>query len=117
MLRASAHGLHGGPHVFVRGNQVPARGQELAAANAAAFVDLLRRARMQSATTLPQAMSPSPFTTAVRLAALEGLLGKQRGVNPAVDDPCAALARHPAHFIAAQGVAGVDADAHDVARL
>ena len=51
----------------------------------------------------------------VRLAALERLLRKQRGVNAAVHDPGAALAGHAADLVAAQRVAGVDADADDVA--
>jgi hypothetical protein len=38
-------------------------------------------------------------------------------VDAAVDDPGAALAGHAADLVAAQGVAGVDADADDVAGL
>ena len=38
-------------------------------------------------------------------------------MNAAVDDPRAAAARHLADGIAAQGIAGVDAYADDVARL
>ena len=37
-------------------------------------------------------------------------------MNAAEDDPGAALARQPADLVAAQRVAGVDADADDVAR-
>ena len=53
----------------------------------------------------------------VRLALLQGLFGIQRGVNAAIDDPGAALARHLADLVAAQSVAGVDADADDVPGL
>ena len=39
MLRASANGLHRGPHILVGRHQVPSRGQELAAFNPAALID------------------------------------------------------------------------------
>ena len=51
----------------------------------------------------------------MRAAVLVRLLGKERRVNAAEDDPRAALARHAADLVAAQRVAGVDADADDVA--
>ena len=51
----------------------------------------------------------------VRLAVLVRFVRKQRGVNAAEDDPRAALAREPADFVAAQRIAGVNADADDVA--
>ncbi len=57
------------------------------------------------------------FDDGVGLAALEGFFGKERGVDAAVDDPGSALAGHAADLVAAQGVAGVDADADDVAGL
>ena len=41
VFRAATEGLHGGPHVFVAGNEIPAGGEEFATANAAAVVDLL----------------------------------------------------------------------------
>ena len=72
---------------------------------------------MQSVTALPQAMSPSPFTTACAFAALQSLFRKQRGVNAAVHNPRAAGARHAAYLVATQRVAGVHADAHNVAGL
>src|SRR4051794_21359967 len=56
-----------------------------------------------------------PFDDGVRSAVLERLLGKERGVNAAEDDPRAALARQPSDFVAAPRVAGVDADADHVA--
>ncbi len=68
-------------------------------------------------TTLPQAMIAIAFDDGVGFAALERFFRKQRGVNAAVDDPRAAAARHPAHLVAAQSVAGVDADADNVAGL
>ena len=51
----------------------------------------------------------------MRFAQVKGLLGKQRGVNAAVDHPGAPRPRHAPHFIAAQCVAGVNADADNVA--
>jgi hypothetical protein len=53
----------------------------------------------------------------VGFAALERFVRKQRGVNAAIDDPGAAGARHAADRVSAQGIAGVDADADDVAGL
>ena len=47
---------------------------------------------------------------------LVGFVREERGVNAAEDDPGAALARHPADFVAAQRIARMDADADDVAR-
>ncbi len=38
-------------------------------------------------------------------------------MDSAVDDPGAAGTRHAAYLVAAQGIAGVDANAHNVARL
>ncbi len=38
-------------------------------------------------------------------------------MNAAVDDPCAAFAGHAADLVSAQRIAGVDADADDVAGL
>src|ERR1700733_5477266 len=50
-------------------------------------------------------------------ASFKGFFGEERGVNAAVDDPCSAGAGHAADLVAAQCVAGVDADADDVAGL
>ena len=46
-----------------------------------------------------------------------GVAAGERQVVQDHDDRGATLADHPAHLVAAQGVAGVDADAHDVAGL
>ena len=61
-------------------------------------------------------MSPSPRDDRVRLPAFARFVGEQRRVNAAEDDPRAARARRLSDRIAAQRVAGVDADADDVAR-
>jgi hypothetical protein len=50
-------------------------------------------------------------------SALEGLFREERSVNASEDHPCAALARHAAELISAKCIAGVDADADDVAGL
>ena len=57
------------------------------------------------------------FDDAVRVAAFEGLFRKQGRVDAAIDDGGAALFRELADFIAAQRIAGMDADADDVAGL
>ena len=51
------------------------------------------------------------------MTALQRFFGIERSVDAAIDNPGAALPRHAAHFIAAQGVPGVNADAHKVSRL
>ena len=53
----------------------------------------------------------------VRAAEIARFLGKERRVDPAVDDRGAARASQRADLVAAQGVAGVDADADDIAGL
>ena len=53
----------------------------------------------------------------MRRAVRVRFLGKQRGVNAAVDDPGAALARQLPDFVAAARIARVNADADDVAWL
>ena len=77
MLRAAADGLDGGPHVFVAGHEVPAGGEEFAAADAAAFVDFLRGAAGEN---VGDGLAPGDvaiaFDYGVGLAAFEGFFGK-----------------------------------------
>ena len=49
--------------------------------------------------------------------AFEGFLGEEGGMDAAVDDPGSALSSDAAYFVAAKSVAGVDADADEVAGL
>jgi hypothetical protein len=51
------------------------------------------------------------------LAAFERFIWKEGGVNAAIDHPRATAAGHTADRVSAQGVAGVHADADDVAGL
>ena len=117
MLGAAANGLHRGPHVFLGIHQVPARGQEFAAFDAAAGIDSFGLA----GEAIGDDLAPGEIAVAcdhgVRFAALECLFRKEGGVNAAVDDPGAAAARHAADRISAQSIAGVHADANDVAGL
>ena len=117
MLGAAANGLHGGPHIFRGIHQVPARGEKFAALDAAAFVDPLGLAGEAIGDDLGPGQIAVAFDDGVGFAALEGFVGKERGVNSAIDDPGAAGAGHAADGVAAQGIAGVDADADDVAGL
>ena len=117
VLGAAANGLHGGPHIFCGIHQVPAGGEEFAAFNAAAFVDFFGRAGDASGDDFGPGKIAVAFDDGVGLAALERFFRKQRGVNAAIDDPCAAGASHAADRVSAQGVAGVDADADDVAGM
>ena len=117
VLGASSDGLDGGPHVLAGLHEVPARGQELAAFDAAAFVDALGFAFEAVGDAATPGDVSVAFDYGVGFAAFEGFSGEKRGVDAAVDDPCAAGAGHATHLIAAQSVAGVDADADDVAGL
>ena len=67
---------------------------------------------------IAQHLAPRDVTVAfdddVSEAMLEGLLGKESGVNAAVDDGGAALMGKASDLVAAQGIAGVHADADDV---
>ena len=115
MLRASAHGLHRRPHVAALRQQIPARGDELVAADPAAFVQRLRVARHAVGHDLLPDEVAVAADDRVRRAVLARFVRKQRGVNAAVHDPGAALPGDPSDLVAAQGVARVDADADDVA--
>jgi hypothetical protein len=57
------------------------------------------------------------FDHGMRRAVRVCFLRKQRGVNPAVDDPGTALARQLPYFVSAARIAGMNSDAHDVAWL
>ena len=118
VLGAAADGLDGGPHVFVAGHEVPAGGEEVGTADASAFVDLFR---FRAGEDVGDGFAPGDVAVAfdhgVSVASFEGFFGKERGVDAAVDDPGTALAGDATDLVAAEGVAGVNADADDVAGL
>src|SRR4051794_2275248 len=109
MLGASANGLHRGPHVFLRLDQVPASRQKLVSFDAAALVDSGKIAGH----AVPHRLAPGDVAITLHyrmgLAALQYLLRKQGGMNAAIDDPGAPLARHATYVVPAKGVAGVHA--------
>jgi hypothetical protein len=115
VLGAPPDGLDGGPHVFVGGHEVPAGGEELAAADAAAVVEALGGAGDAVEDDLAPGDVAVAFDDGVGFAAVEGLFGEEGGVDAAVDDPGSAGAGDAADGVAAEGVAGVDADTDDVA--
>jgi hypothetical protein len=117
VLGAAAYGLHGGPHVFVAGHEIPAGGEEFCASDAAACVDFFGRAGEAAGDRFAPGDVAVSGDYGVGVAALEGFFGEEGGVDAAVDDPGSALAGDAAYFVAAEGVAGVDADADDVAGL
>ena len=57
------------------------------------------------------------FDYGVRVTPLQRFFWVEGRVNAAIDDPCATLPREPANLVAAQGIPGVNADAHQIARL
>ncbi len=77
VLGAAADGLHGGPHVFVAGHEVPAGGEKFGSADTAAFVDFLRGGAGEN---VGNGFAPGDVAVAfdygVGLAALEGFFGK-----------------------------------------
>ena len=77
VLGAAANGLDGGPHVFVARHEVPAGGEEFAAADAAAVVDRLKGS---AGKTIGDDLAPGDvaiaFDYSVGLAAFEGFFRK-----------------------------------------
>jgi hypothetical protein len=53
----------------------------------------------------------------MRVAEFEWFFGKESGVNTPVDHSRTAFMCNATHFVAAQGIAGVDTDANDVTWL
>ena len=105
MLRAAAQRLYRRPHVPPLRKQIPSRRHELIARDAAPSVD---RPRLSS-----QALAAHDR---VRLTVSRGFVRKQRGMNAAEDDPGTALAHLASDLVTAERVAGMNADADDVAR-
>ena len=114
---ASAHGLHGGPHIAVRRKEVPAGLLEVLRFHFAAVVNAFRLAgRAVSEHAVPNQVAVAlnhrmGTTVHKRFFRIEG------GMDSAEHHPGAALAYGAAHLVSAQGVVGVNANAHDVARL
>src|SRR5205823_687967 len=116
MLRAAAQRLYRRPHVPPLRKQIPSRRHELIASDAAPFVD---RPRLSSQALLDDARPDDVAVAAhdrVRLTVSRGFVRKQRGMNAAEDDPGAALAHLASDLVTAERVAGMNADADDVAR-
>ena len=114
MLRAAAHRLHRREHVGVLGQQLPAPLEEGAAVDAAAVVDLLDRAGGDVGEHLRPDQIAVALDDRVGVAVFLCLVWKKGGMNAAVDDEGAALARDAADFVAPMGIAGMDADADDI---
>ena len=117
MLGAAPHRLHRRPHVVLALQQVPTGGLEPARVDLPGVVDALRpapgavfddRAPGEVAVALDHRVGAPAFVRLVRI---------ERRVDAAVHDPRPALARPLAEGVADQRVAGVDADADDVAGL
>ena len=119
MFRAAAHGLHRSPHVTIARSEIPARGQELLSRNPPAVINLsgpLRRRHQIGDHLRPNDISVA-FDHDVGAAQLEGLFRIQGRVDAAIHDPGSAFTRHASDFHAAQSIAGMDADANDIAGL
>ena len=117
VLGATTHRLHRSPHIFVRRQQVPARGNKLVRVDPASLVDLFWLALHASVQHLGPDDVAIALDHAVRMPTIQGFFGVKRGVNAAIDYPGAALSCLAADFIAPQGIPGVDPDADKVSRL
>ena len=117
VFRAAANGLHRTPHVATRLHEIPAGRTEFLRVDAPAFVHRLQR----PAKAIGEGLRPGALAVSldhgVRTAQSECLVRVKRRVDPAVNHECAGLARQLPHLVSAQGVAGMDADAHHVTGL
>ena len=117
MLGAAAGGLDGAPHVLALRKEIPAGLREVVGGEAASLIERLGLAL----DAVLEDLGPGEVSVAaddgVGGAVGEGLVGVERGVDAAEDDPGAALAGDAADFVAAERVEGVDADADDVTGL
>ena len=115
MLRAAAHSLHRCPHVAVTRQEIPTRWGKIFRFDPPGFIDALHR----PAGTIVEYRLPHYVAIAtdhsVGAAQLMRLFGIQGRVNAAEDHPSAARACLPAYLVSAQGIAVMNADAHDVA--
>ena len=117
MLGAPADGLHGSPHVAALRQQLPARRHEAVGIDASALIGLLQR----SAARVIEDLSPDEIAIAandrVSGPELPGLGWIQRRVDAAEHDGRAPGVHGGSYLVAAQGVAGMDADADHVTGL
>src|SRR5262249_58804165 len=112
VLRATAHRLHGRPHVSPLGQQVPAGRNKFVAADAATVVNPPGSAgHALTNDVLPNQIAVA-FHDRMGGAVLMRLFRKQGRVNAAIHDPGAALARQSSDFVSAPRISGVDADAN-----
>ncbi len=115
MLRAAADGLDRAPHVAPLRQELPARGNEAVGIDPAGLVDPLQRtARRIVEHERPDDVAV-PFDDGVCAAQIERLVGVQRGVDAAEDHDRPSGSREGANLVSAKGIAGVNADADDIA--
>ena len=116
VLRTPADRLHRAPHIAPGRQQIPAAGEEGLAFNPTAVVLDARGACL----AIAQGFGPGTFTVArhdsVRATELARLVWKERRMDAAVYDIRACRTCRGADLVAAERVAGMDADADDVAR-
>ncbi len=117
MLGTPAHRLHRGPHVSIRRQEVPPRGQELVPFDPAALVEPLRSPVRAIGGDLAPDNVPVASDDSVSTAELVCLFRVESGVDPPEDHVRAPVARHAAHLVPAQGIARMDPDPDQIARL
>ena len=117
MLGASPHGLNRTPHVLVRLQQIPAGRLKLFRIHPAAFVNLASHSASNIAQRLAPRQVAVPFDDGMSVAQFENFLRIEASVNTTEHHVRAAFPGDAANFITAKRVPGVNADAHNVARM
>src|SRR4051812_17613635 len=118
MLWAPTQRLHRRPHITTRFQQIPTGLDKLLRRDPSALVHLLRRALGRD---VFQRIAPCSVAIAldhrVGSAAFKGFLREQRCVYAAVHNPSASRTSLLAQLIAAQRIAGMNADSDYIALL
>src|ERR1035438_6158342 len=114
---ASAHRLHRCPHIAVGRQQVPPSLLEVLRLDLSAVVDAFRSTGgAVTENAIPDDVAVASYDH-MCAAVLKRLLRIKRGMDSPEHNPGAALPSRASHLVSSQGVAGVNANAHDVAWL
>src|SRR5581483_8435141 len=114
---ASSHSLHRCPHIAVSRQQIPASRFKVLRLYFSAFINPFRHAGC----AVTENAIPDRVAVALHnhmcAALLKRLLRIERGMDSPKHNPGSPIACCAAHFVSSKGVAGVNANAHDVASL
>src|SRR5581483_8002000 len=117
MLRTSANGLHGSPHVLVSLHQVPASAKEPIPFELSAIIDTFCAVSLK----IEQHLAPCDVTITLHYnicrATLKWLFREQRCMDAAINDRGPALMCHHPDSVTSQGIACMHADADHVSAV